>query len=153
MFGTGHGAARRSPRRQATRILTAAAARVPTILVAPAMGSGAAGAASSEVVSLRQAATDPGTELTAEIRRTEYGIPHIKADDWAGLGYGYGYAFAEDNACLLAEMVGTARAEPLGFFGDRADHIADAHSNNHRIQHGGPTDTPATPDTTTPPRT
>src|SRR3546814_9536662 len=58
MFGTGHGAARRSPRRQATRILTAAAALVPTILVAPAMGSGAAGAASSEVVSLRQAATD-----------------------------------------------------------------------------------------------
>src|SRR3546814_9608105 len=125
MFGTGHGAARRSPRRQATRILTAAAALVPTILVAPAMGSGAAGAASSEVVSLRQAATDPGTELTAEIRRTEYGIPHIKADDWAGLGYGYGYAFAEDNACLLAEMVVTARAERSAFFGDSAANLAD----------------------------
>jgi hypothetical protein len=29
---------------------------------------------------------------SAEIRRTEYGIPHIVASDYASLGYGYGYA-------------------------------------------------------------
>src|SRR3546814_19635139 len=110
MFGTGHGAARRSPRRQATRILTAAAALVPTILVAPAMGSGAAGAASSEVVSLRQPAPDPGTALTAEIRRTPYGIPPITADHWPGPGPGYGIALAEDHSCLPPDQLVTAPA-------------------------------------------
>ena len=53
----------------------------------------------------------------AEIRRTEYGIPHVKADDWAGLGYGYGYAYAQDNFCvaMLAIIFATSRsAEFLG---------------------------------------
>ena len=53
----------------------------------------------------------------AEIRRTEYGIPHVKADDWAGLGYGYGYAYAQDNFCvaMLAIVFATSRsAEFLG---------------------------------------
>ena len=31
-------------------------------------------------------------EYEAEVRRTSYGIPHIKADNFASLGYGYGYA-------------------------------------------------------------
>ncbi|MCB1710654.1 MAG: penicillin acylase family protein, partial [Halioglobus sp.] len=35
---------------------------------------------------------EPSLTYSAEIRRTEYGIPHIKAADWGGLGYGYGYA-------------------------------------------------------------
>jgi len=29
----------------------------------------------------------------AQVFRTSYGIPHIKATDWGSLGYGYGYAF------------------------------------------------------------
>ncbi len=32
--------------------------------------------------------------FAAEIVWTEYGIPHVTADDWAGLGYGYAYAYA-----------------------------------------------------------
>ena len=28
--------------------------------------------------------------MSAEIRRTAYGVPHIKADDYAGIGYGFG---------------------------------------------------------------
>ncbi|MFD8141851.1 penicillin acylase family protein [Streptomyces sp. NPDC059708] len=36
------------------------------------------------------------------IRYTEYGIPHIIASDWEGLGTGYGYAAAKDNICTLA---------------------------------------------------
>ena len=56
-------------------------------------------------------------ELSAEIRRTEYGIPHVKADDWGGLGYGYGYAFAEDNICLLAEEVVTGNGDRSQYFG------------------------------------
>ncbi|WP_338672717.1 penicillin acylase family protein [Streptomyces sp. SCSIO 30461] len=51
------------------------------------------------------------------IRYTEYGIPHIVASDWAGLGTGYGYAAAKDNICTLADtylMVNAQRSRHLG---------------------------------------
>ncbi|MFF7602899.1 penicillin acylase family protein [Streptomyces mirabilis] len=69
------------------------------------------------------AATGPGGETvaegghTAQISRTEYGIPHILARDFDGLGYGYGYAFAQDHVCELAEQVVTLRGERSQFFG------------------------------------
>ncbi|MFJ3217436.1 hypothetical protein ACIPLC_16140 [Kitasatospora sp. NPDC086801] len=43
-------------------------------------------------------ATGPAEQLaggdgySAQIRRTEYGIPHILARDFPGLGYGYAFA-------------------------------------------------------------
>lgn len=55
-----------------------------------------------------------------EIRRTAFGIPHVKADDYGSLGYGVGYAYAEDNACLLAEAVLTVRGERSRHFGGDA---------------------------------
>lgn len=51
------------------------------------------------------------------IRYTEYGIPHIIASDWEGLGTGYGYAAAKDNICTLADtylMVNAQRSRYLG---------------------------------------
>ncbi|WP_326636997.1 penicillin acylase family protein [Nonomuraea fuscirosea] len=57
----------------------------------------------------------------AEIRRTEYGIPHISAKDHGGLGFGYGYAFAQDNLCVLASWVTTLRGERSMFFGPEAE--------------------------------
>ncbi|MFF4185054.1 penicillin acylase family protein [Streptomyces sp. NPDC001691] len=51
------------------------------------------------------------------IRYTEYGIPHIIASDWTGLGTGYGYAAAKDNICTLADtylMVNAQRSRYLG---------------------------------------
>jgi acyl-homoserine-lactone acylase len=54
---------------------------------------------------------------TVQIRRTEYGIPHILAKDFDGLGYGYGYAFAQDNVCELADQVMTLRGERSRFLG------------------------------------
>lgn len=69
------------------------------------------------------AATGPGGETVAEgghtahISRTEYGIPHILARDFDGLGYGYGYAFAQDNVCELADQVVTLRGERSQFLG------------------------------------
>ena len=54
---------------------------------------------------------------TARISRTEYGIPHVLARDFDGLGYGYGYAFAQDNVCELADQVVTLRGERSRFFG------------------------------------
>ena len=51
-------------------------------------------------------APEPTYELSAEIKRTEYGIPHIVAEDWKSLGYGFGYAYSQDNYCVaMREMV------------------------------------------------
>ncbi|HDZ57724.1 MAG TPA: peptidase S45 [Pseudomonas xinjiangensis] len=47
----------------------------------------------------------------AEIQRTEFGIPHITASDYNGLGYGLGYAFAQDNLCSFAEEIVIANGE------------------------------------------
>ncbi|HEY0499671.1 MAG TPA: penicillin acylase family protein [Kutzneria sp.] len=57
----------------------------------------------------------------AVIRRTEYGIPHIVAKDFTGLGYGYGYAFAEDNLCALADAITTVDGDRSRYFGPEAD--------------------------------
>lgn len=56
----------------------------------------------------------------AEIRRTAMGVPHIKADSWAGVGYGSGYAQAEDNLCTMADSFLTYRGERSQYFGGSA---------------------------------
>ncbi|MEV0390428.1 penicillin acylase family protein [Nonomuraea sp. NPDC050643] len=56
----------------------------------------------------------------ADIRRTEYGIPHVTAQDHGGLGYGYGYAFAQDNLCVMASWALTLRGERSRHFGGEA---------------------------------
>ncbi|MEV1021339.1 penicillin acylase family protein [Streptomyces sp. NPDC050264] len=58
-----------------------------------------------------------GGGRTAQISRTAYGIPHILARDFDGLGYGYGHAFAQDNVCELADQVVTLRGERSRYFG------------------------------------
>ncbi len=40
-----------------------------------------------------------------EIRWTSYGIPHVKANDSASLGYGFAYATATDAVCVIARDV------------------------------------------------
>ncbi len=64
--------------------------------------------------------TASGAGYSAQIRRTEYGIPHVLAHDYGGLGYGYGYAFAQDNLCQLADRVVTLRGERSRYFGPTA---------------------------------
>ncbi|HSW14905.1 MAG TPA: penicillin acylase family protein [Solimonas sp.] len=54
---------------------------------------------------------------SADITRTSLGIPHIKANDFGGLGYGYGYAFAEDNLCVMQQDFVTVRGERARYFG------------------------------------
>ena len=55
--------------------------------------------------------------LSAQIRYTTGGIPHILAHDWAGLGFGYGYAFARDNLCTMANDYVTVEAQRSRYFG------------------------------------
>ena len=57
---------------------------------------------------------------SATIRRTAHGIPHITASSFGGLGFGYGYAFAQDNLCVMADMVVTLRGERSRYFGPHA---------------------------------
>jgi acyl-homoserine-lactone acylase len=88
-------------------VLTAAATVLTTV-------SGVA-AGSSAGTELRE-----GHGLAADIRYTEYGIPHIKARDFAGLGYGYGFAAAKDNVCVLADTYLTVDARRAKYLGPDA---------------------------------
>ncbi len=55
--------------------------------------------------------------IRAEIVRTKYGIPHIKAKTIRDLAAGYAYAFAEDNICTIASEYVTVSARRSRFFG------------------------------------
>ncbi|WP_369381690.1 penicillin acylase family protein [Streptomyces sp. cg36] len=61
-----------------------------------------------------------GGGLSATIRYTEYGIPHILAKDYADLGFGTGYAQAADEVCTLADGFVTLRGERSRWFGPDA---------------------------------
>ncbi|MGW9304982.1 acylase [Streptomyces cyaneofuscatus] len=75
----------------------------------PAAASGAA-----------EARHPSGGGLSATIRYTEYGIPHIVAKDYANLGFGTGWAQAADQVCTLADGFVTVRGERSKFFGPDA---------------------------------
>ena len=75
------------------------------------------GAAVAALVLAAPAAAIAEGRYEAEIRRTTGGWPHIKAASHGSLGYGYGYAYAQDQACTLAEIVVTVRAERTRWFG------------------------------------
>ena len=70
------------------------------------------------VAALASAATAPS--LQATVTRTRYGIPHVTAPDWAGLGFGTAVAFAEDNVCLLADHLVTISGQRSRYFGANA---------------------------------
>ncbi|MFF7308849.1 penicillin acylase family protein [Streptomyces sp. NPDC008137] len=55
--------------------------------------------------------------LSAVIRYTEYGIPHILAKNYADLGFGTGWAQAADEVCTLADGFVTLRGERSRYFG------------------------------------
>jgi acyl-homoserine-lactone acylase len=64
-----------------------------------------------------QATDTADAEFQAEIRWTSYGIPHVKANDWKGLGYGFAYATARDAVCVIARdllMVNGATTRHFG---------------------------------------
>ncbi|MER7706733.1 penicillin acylase family protein [Kitasatospora sp. NPDC097605] len=97
-----------------------------------ALAPGSAQAADTDL------AAGPGADRggwTAKIRRTEYGVPHVLAKDFGGLGHGYGYAFAQDNLCQLADQVVTVRAERSRWFGPdgrSVDRLANLESDTYQ---------------------
>ncbi len=68
-------------------------------------------------LSLSAQAFSPSTETGADIRRTAFGVPHIRAENERGLGFGIGYAYAQDNLCLLANEIVTVNGERSRYFG------------------------------------
>ncbi|MEU7554227.1 penicillin acylase family protein [Streptomyces sp. NPDC044571] len=89
--------------------LLAAAAAVPQAAAADAAGTGDRGPSRGG--------------LSAVIRYTEYGIPHIVAKDYANLGFGTGWAQAADQVCVLADGFVTVAGERSRWFG--ADAVPD----------------------------
>ncbi|WP_192564885.1 acylase [Pseudomonas gozinkensis] len=68
-------------------------------------------------LSLSAHAFSPSTQAGADIRRTGFGVPHIRAENERGLGFGIGYAYAQDNLCLLANEIVTVNGERSRYFG------------------------------------
>src|SRR3546814_11936291 len=69
------------------------------------------------LVAAASSAAAAAPHYQAEIRRTAYGIPHIRAQDEASLGFGMGYAYAQDNLCMLADEMVTVNSRRSEFFG------------------------------------
>lgn len=68
-------------------------------------------------LSLAANARSQPEQATADIRRTSFGVPHIRAANERGLGYGIGYAYAQDNLCLLENEITTVNGERSRYFG------------------------------------
>ena len=58
---------------------------------------------------------EPRNEV--QLRWTEHGIPHVKANSWEGLGYGFAHAIAANTICVLAREFVTVRGEQAKYFG------------------------------------
>jgi len=89
------------------------------------------GSASPALASRPPEARGPAAgQLTAQIRYTTGGIPHILARNWADLGFGYGYAFAKDNICTMANGYITVEAQRSRYFGPKGSYLEFAYENN-----------------------
>lgn len=53
----------------------------------------------------------------ATITRTTFGVPHVEAKDFRGLGFGAAYAQAQDNICLMADGYVSASGQRSRYFG------------------------------------
>lgn len=73
-----------------------------------------------ELAACSHAYAKPVSALSADVTRTSYGVVHIRSKDFQGLGYGQAYAYAQDNVCMFADSVLTARGERSKFFGPSA---------------------------------
>ena len=100
--------------------------RVPTLTLLTMAVSLALFGCSDSDNSFNDDDTDaPASTYEADIQRTEFGIPHITAKDYKGLGYGVGYAFAEDNFCSLAKEVVVASGQSMLYLGDEGNVNSD----------------------------
>ncbi len=88
-----------------------------------------AGCGSSTVPSGDAGGGGSGKGYDVTITRTSLGIPHLKAADFASMGYGYGYAFAEDNLCVMYDDFLTIRGERSKYIGPEGTYSIPANSS------------------------
>jgi acyl-homoserine-lactone acylase len=88
-------------------------------------------ASSTERQSVTVKAGASASALSATIRHTAHGIPHIRANDFAGIGFGYGYAFARDNICVLADVYVTVRAQRSRYFGPDGSYVVGGNGSTN----------------------
>ncbi|MEY9854757.1 acyl-homoserine-lactone acylase [Catenulispora sp. GAS73] len=100
--------------------LAAVAVVAGTLASAPVSASAASPPATTTTTTTLAAPSAGGIHFAVDIRRTEYGIPHILAGDYPSLGYGYGYAFAQDNICVMADRMLTVSGDRSQFLGPTA---------------------------------
>jgi len=62
---------------------------------------------------------------SADIVWTQYGIPHVTADDYGSAGYGVGYAYARENFCTIMREYMYAAGESARYLGDEGDLNSD----------------------------
>lgn len=58
---------------------------------------------------------DPAEQV--QITYTAYGVPHIEASSYRGLGYGVGYSQASENLCTLSEQILKLQGKQARTFG------------------------------------
>lgn len=60
----------------------------------------------------------PVPAFQSELRMTTYGVPHVKADNFASLGHGVAQAYMRENFCVLADQVVTVNGERAKYHGE-----------------------------------
>jgi acyl-homoserine-lactone acylase len=81
--------------------------------------------------------TFSNTTYSADIVWTQYGIPHVTADDYGSAGYGVGYAYARENFCTIMREYMYAAGESARYLGDagdlNSDFVMKLYNNDERI--------------------
>ncbi len=83
-----------------------------------------------------KAADTPALAAQVEIRRTAYGVPHIKGDSLEAVAFGFGYCQAEDHLDDVMRGILGARAELAAHFGPgkNGDNVeADFNTRHYRV--------------------
>jgi acyl-homoserine-lactone acylase len=100
----------------------------PATTTVTTIGGGTVATVAATSTSAGPTTTAAPSGYSAQITHTEFGIPHIVADDWGSLGFGQGYAYAQDRACTLIDQVIKVRGERSKWFG-RGDSNANVNSD------------------------
>ncbi len=69
-----------------------------------------------------------------QIRRTHYGVPHIKADTLQAVGFGFGYCQAEDHLQNVMHSVVRARGELAETFGGQQNVESDFQNRQYQVR-------------------
>ena len=88
----------------------------------------------TNLLSTAGAADAPELAEKVEIRRTAYGIPHIKGDTLEAVAFGFGYSQAEDHLLNIMRSILRARGELAKHFGEESDVESDFWNKRFQVR-------------------